>query len=38
MLEAVRELRKRGLSLRDAAYLIGISFQRVQQLAGMADK
>jgi predicted RNase H-like HicB family nuclease len=38
MLDAVRELKKRGLSLRDAAYLIGISFQRVQQLTGMADE
>jgi hypothetical protein len=29
---AVAELRAAGLSLRDAAHLLGISFQRVQQL------
>jgi hypothetical protein len=37
-LEAVRELKKRGLSVRDAAHLIGVSFQRVQQLTGMLDE
>ena len=38
MLEAVRELKKRGLSVRDAAHIIGVSFQRVQQLTGMLDE
>lgn len=35
--EAVRELTEKGLSRRDVADLLGISFQRVQQLVDQAQ-
>ncbi|MEQ8719422.1 MAG: type II toxin-antitoxin system HicB family antitoxin [Acidimicrobiales bacterium] len=37
-LEAVRELTDNGLSRRDVADLLGISFQRVQQLVDQAQR